>query len=121
MSLTQFDEQRALCRVSPIATDWGADFGPICSNLQQDQRIDDVIFCSTDTIDHEVQIAINFPGSDLCILGTLLVPTLAGTQSDIPPVSLISELPIYALGIVVQTGLVLSVKPVVEVSADTFL
>jgi hypothetical protein len=117
MGLSVFDETYPLIAARVFVTTGLQTGAPIPMNLSQSQRIDRLRIVSNDTIDHTVQVWYNSYNSDMAWIGTISVPTLAGTDPTIPAVDLLVELGFNDNGLVLGPLDMLTLIDPVAISA----
>ena len=77
MPLSIFDERSALVAGLQLILASGTSDNLIIDTGTQDRRIDSIICTSTDTIDHDVQIKVNYTSGPQ-VIGSVHVPAGAG-------------------------------------------
>jgi hypothetical protein len=79
-------------------------------------KIVGVTACNNDTVSHDLQVAINDPGTGLTVvLGTVTLPINAGFVGTVPTVSLLNSIPALPLDETSQAYLFLNPDDILQV------
>lgn len=117
MGLSIFDEHLPYFDLETITDAWGTAMVPVIGDQVQGVRLDQIILTNDDVIDHEIQLWGGYAGTPLSLMGTVNVPSLAGTDSAHPPVDAIAALPVLIAGVAIAPHFSIAIGPLVAVTA----